>query len=271
MSKIELDKYYTSKELAEYCVNKTFEVLGSDWERIIEPSCGDGSFLSFLPNTTLSYDIDINSVAKEIIDYRDVKLPFIDKSLVIGNPPFGRANRLSAQFVRVSLEHSGYISFIQPISQLDNNRLMTHTDLVYSEDLGNLQYSDRPVKCCLNMYKRNLDSQKQSYKIPGIIYCGHLFRSGKCQHSDSRLEKKYDFRIAAWHYPRLLKDDETCTNEIVIDVAPSKYEWFKKQLENCDYDSLMSATNSPNMPDWRILKYLDECYKRDFPVKSLWW
>lgn len=116
MSKLELDKYYTDDNLAKYCVDKTFEILGKDWERIIEPSCGKGSFLKYLPENTLSYDIDSNSVASNIIDYREVKLPFIERSLVIGNPPFGRANRLSAQFVRVSLEHSGYIAFIQPIS-----------------------------------------------------------------------------------------------------------------------------------------------------------
>lgn len=268
--KLDLDKYYTSKELAEYCVNKTFEVLGSDWERIIEPSCGDGSFLSFLPKTTLSYDIDYHSVANNIVDYRDVKLPYIEKSLVIGNPPFGRANRLSAQFVRVSLTHSGYISFIQPISQLNNNRLMNNTELVYSENLSVQQFKNYDVPVCLNMYKHSPGIGKEKFDVPGIKYCGHLFRTGKCKHSEDRLNKKYDFRIAAWHYPRLLKDGETCTNEIVIDVVPAKYEWFKTKLEECDFNSLMSATVSPNMPDWRVLKYLKECYDKDFPRKSLW-
>lgn len=270
MSKLELDKYYTNSQLAKYCVEKTFEILGKEWERIIEPSCGIGSFLSYLPESTLSYDIDKNSVAKEIIDYREVKLPFIENSLVIGNPPFGRANRLSAQFVRVSLEHSGYISFIQPISQLDNNRLMNHTDLIYSEDLGELEYSGAPIRCCLNMYHRNMEATKQKFEIPGLIYCGHLFRSGKCKHSDERLNANYDFRIAAWHYPRLLKDGETCTNEIVINVRPDRYKWFKEKLEQCNFDSLKSCTNAPNMPDWRVLKYLQECYDKDYPRKSLW-
>lgn len=271
MSKFELDKYYTDSELAKYCVEKTFEVLGEDWERIIEPSCGAGSFLSYLPKETISYDIDVNSVASNIQDYREVKLPFIEKSLVIGNPPFGRANRLSAQFVRVSLQHSGYISFIQPISQLDNNRLMTHTELLYSEDLGEQLYSGKPIRCCLNMYHRNMELSKEKFDIPGIIYCGHLFRTGKCIHSEERLNASYDFRIAAWHYPRLLKDNEYCTNEIVINVDPKKYDWFKSTLEKCDFDSLISCTNAPNLPDWRVLKYLKEQYDKEHPVRSLWW
>lgn len=49
MAKIELDKYYTPKDLAEYCVNKTKEIIGE--ENIIEwlePSAGCGNFLDYL-------------------------------------------------------------------------------------------------------------------------------------------------------------------------------------------------------------------------------
>lgn len=105
---------------------------------------------------------------------------------------------------------------------------MNHTELIYSEDLGESLYSGAPIKCCFNIYHRNLDLRKEKFNIPGLIYCGHLFRSGKCKHSDDRLNDSYDFRIAAWHYPRLLKDNETCTNEIVMKVSPEKYSWFEK-------------------------------------------
>ena len=49
MAKIPLDKYYTEDALAKYCVEKTFEILGSDWDRIIEPSAGAGAYLKYLP------------------------------------------------------------------------------------------------------------------------------------------------------------------------------------------------------------------------------
>lgn len=38
MGKIANDKYYTENSIAKYCVEKTFEILGTDWDRIIEPS-----------------------------------------------------------------------------------------------------------------------------------------------------------------------------------------------------------------------------------------
>lgn len=49
MAKIPLDKYYTEDLLAKHCVEKTFEILGSDWDRIIEPSAGAGAYLKYLP------------------------------------------------------------------------------------------------------------------------------------------------------------------------------------------------------------------------------
>ena len=198
MSKIDLDKYYTSSELAKYCVNKTFEILGNDWNRIIEPSCGEGVFLQYLPETTISYDIEpiLDKTIKA--DYRLVKLPYEDKSLVIGNPPFGRANKTSVQFIKASLQHSPYISFIQPISQLDNNRTMKDTELIHSEDLDIQEFSGHKLKTCLNIYHYLPNGHKlQNYDIEGVEV-RHIFRTGSKKHSDAILNDNYDFRIAAW-------------------------------------------------------------------------
>ena len=51
MAKINLDKYYTSKELAKYCIDKTLEVIGeNNISEIIEPSAGNGAFSLQIPN-----------------------------------------------------------------------------------------------------------------------------------------------------------------------------------------------------------------------------
>ena len=111
MAKIALDKYYTEDNVAKYCVEKTFEILGSDWDRIIEAAAGAGAYLKYLPANTLAYDIAPEADGIIQADYREVKLPYMEKSLVITNPPFGRANKLSVQFVKASLAHSPYLSF----------------------------------------------------------------------------------------------------------------------------------------------------------------
>ena len=59
MAKINLDKYYTPSDLAEYCVKKTKEVIGveniTEW---LEPSAGAGVFLPYLDGNYLAFDIE---------------------------------------------------------------------------------------------------------------------------------------------------------------------------------------------------------------------
>lgn len=264
MPKIDKDKYYTEETLAQYCVDKTFEVLGTDWNRIIEPSAGAGAYLKYLPKNTLAYDIAPEAEGIEIADYREVKLPYLERSLVIGNPPFGRANKLSVQFIKASMLHSDYVSFIQPISQLNQNRTMKDTELVYSEDLGTLQYSGRNVHCCLNIYHKCKDGHKQNFDIPGIIECRHIFRSGKYQHSDDILNYPWDFRVSAWGSIHLLSPDETCPNEVVFKAEDSIKDWLEKKLKECNYQELLSCVSTPNLPAWRLRKWLKEEYDKEF-------
>lgn len=263
MAKIPLDKYYTEDALAEYCVNKTYEILGSDWDRIIEPSAGAGAYLKYLPEDTLAYDIAPEAEGIITADYREVELPYMERSLVIGNPPFGRANKLSVQFVKCSMKHSPYVSLIQPISQLNQNRTMKDTELLYSEDLGVMNYAGRPVHCCLNIYHQCTNGHKQDFSIPGIIECRHIFRSGKYKHDDSILNVDWDFRVCAWGTIHLLNKDETSPNEIVFLVEDSMKPWVERKLKECDYQNLLSCVSTPNLPAWRLRKWLKEEWERE--------
>lgn len=261
MAKIPLDKYYTEDALAKYCVEKTYEILGDQWDRVIEPSAGAGAYLKYLPEGTLAYDIAPEAEGIETRDYRTVELPYMERSLVIGNPPFGRANKLSVQFVKSSLKHSDYISLIQPISQLNQNRTMKDTELLYSEDLGVMPYAGRPVHCCLNIYHKCINGHKQNFDIPGIRECRHIFRSGSAKHPDEILNYPWTYRVAAWGTIKLLEGDEVCTNEVVFDVDPNDEamkEWLGKKLRECNYQEILNCVSTPNLPAWRLRKWLKE-------------
>jgi hypothetical protein len=88
-----LDQYFTKKETAKYLYKKTCDII-SKYEsslkefKWVEPSAGDGVFFNLLPKKN-RIGIDINPMNDEIIqtDYLKFNLP--EKTIVIGNPPFG--------------------------------------------------------------------------------------------------------------------------------------------------------------------------------------
>lgn len=267
--KIKNDAYFTEEEIAKKCIEMVWQICGTDWDRIIEPMVGDGVFFDLFksdnPNCEM-IGIDIEPTREYFIknDYRKYKVPYMERSIVIGNPAFGRANKLSVQTVKHAMEMSPYCAIIQPISQLNQNRTMKDTELIYSEDLGVQNYVGRPVHCCFNIYHKCKDGHKTDYKIEGIEG-RHIFRSGKYQHNDDILNTHYDFRINAWGEPKLLQEEEFCPNEIVYNCKTDEMrEWLGKQLQVCPYRELIKAVSTPNLPIWRLNKWLKEQFDKNF-------
>lgn len=154
MVKIINDKYYTPKDLAKRLIDTTIKVLVyngvNDIEDIIEPSAGNGAFSSQIKCTAYDIEPEFKDIIKA--DFLKENIEYKKNRLCIGNPPFGNSNSLSVKFYKKCCEIGDYIAFIQPISQLNNNLQMYEFDLIYSEDLGIIQYSDRKLHCCFNIY-----------------------------------------------------------------------------------------------------------------------
>lgn len=171
MSKIEHDKYYTPVDLAKYCIDKTFEIIGKEnITEIIEPSAGNGSFSNQLD--CIAYDLypEGDNIIQQ--DYLTLDKSYKKGRLIIGNPPFGDRNTMSVKFYKKSIKLGDYIAFILPISQLNNNQQMYEFDLIHSEDLGKRYYENIDLNCCFNIYKRNIYgklNKKPSYKLKDVI------------------------------------------------------------------------------------------------------
>jgi hypothetical protein len=152
MAKINLDKYYTSKELAKHCID-VVNKLGLEITETIEPSAGNGSFSLQIPNC-IAYDLEPEheSIIKQ--DFLKLELPYKKGRMFIGNPPFGRGNSLSMAFYKKSVKLGDFIGFILPISQLNNNIQLFDFDLIHSEQLPLIEYSGIKLNCCFNVYKR---------------------------------------------------------------------------------------------------------------------
>ena len=147
-----IDKYYTKDIIVDSClqnVKKHIDISMTD-DVIIEPSAGDGSFISGIKEMSQKFIFyDIEPEHSEIVkqDYLKVDDNFAfayananananayananananayananantkSKIHVIGNPPFGRQSSLAIQFIKKSSRFCDSISFILPKS-----------------------------------------------------------------------------------------------------------------------------------------------------------
>jgi len=259
--KIKNDKYYTSTELAKYCVDKTKEIIGEEniieW---IEPSGGNGVFLDYLPKSTYSCDIepedDLNRI--DIKNYLELKLEYKEGRCIIGNPPFGKNLNLARKFYKKSIQLGNYISFILPISQLNNNNSLYEFDIIYSEDLGKKLYSNIKLHCCLNIYKKSFNNtlnSKPKNKIKDI----DIIRQDSKKYN---IIKKYDIRMCYWgngSAGKILKENESYSAEYKIIINNELYkDKIIKLLNIVNWKDELNCIAMLKIQQFHIIKYLKE-------------
>lgn len=110
-----LDKYYTKKEVVEFCISK---LNFDDYDFIIEPSAGSGAFYHRIKHHN-KIGLDISPESLNIIkqDWLQYKInPFYKNVLIVGNPPFGINNILSTKFLKhaFGFENVQTIAFVLP-------------------------------------------------------------------------------------------------------------------------------------------------------------
>lgn len=265
MAKIENDKYYTSPELAKYCVEKTKEIIGSEnITEYIEPSAGSGVFLNYLDKPYLAYDIEPEDDRIIKQDWLENNLTYKKGRCVIGNPPYGTKNNLTVAFYKKSTEIAEYISFILPISQYDNDIKLYEYDLLYSEDLGKKQYSERLVHCCLNIYKRPKEGIKQrpNYHLQDVeIKESIINKNPKRQKIVNKEDFNYDIRICGWGAStgKQVEYPNQYVKEFCIKINNIKLkDKITDLILNTKWEDKYPMTATPNLLQWQVYKYLKE-------------
>ncbi|MBQ2396944.1 MAG: hypothetical protein II304_07930 [Bacteroidales bacterium] len=265
IAKIKNDKYYTPIALANHCWDKVLEVIGEqNISEIIEPSCGDGSFYHHYKMTPhFGYDIEpeCNYTGVTKADFLQVPITYLYGRLIIGNPPYGRGNSLSMAFYKKSVQIADYIAFILPISQFNNNIQLYDFDLIYSEDLGEQNYSGVTLQCCFNIYKRPVSGElnkKPDYKLSDVKIVEYR-RDGR----QLNIPDGYDYAMGTFGAGCVGK-----TIHIQGQYALECYFYIKrpeikekvlKVLKNSDWKSVAKGISGTyRLPQWKILKYLKE-------------
>ena len=265
-NKLNLDQYYTSEADMNYCVNKTLDVLqenGYEVSEFLEPSAGQGIFSDYLYTSGKNViALDIEPKAENIIqaDYLTYKLEYKKDRLVIGNPPYVSRLGLAKKFYKKSIEVGDYISFILPISQLNNSEFMYEFDLLYSEDLGELVFSgDRKVKCCLNIYIRpkNGLNKKSKNKLKDV----EIIRQDSKKYNDF----EYDIRMCYWGDAtagKILKEGESYSGEYKIKIHNEDLkDKIIDVLTNTDWKKELNSTAMCRIKQYHIVNIL----KRKIP------
>ena len=113
----EKDQFFTPRDIAQECWNAFRETVTVDLDEytFIEPSAGDGSFLSVLPESTIAMDVEPRHERIQKQDYLQWRpTDTATRYIVFGNPPFGLRGHLALQFINHSAEFADYVCFILP-------------------------------------------------------------------------------------------------------------------------------------------------------------
>lgn len=158
-----LDKFYTIPAISERCLAAIgSRYKWSDWGLVIEPSAGNGSFLTRIP-TDAKIGIDISPEHSDIInqDFLTYTPPSgVGKILVVGNPPFGRVSSLAVKFFNHASMWADVIAFIIPRTFRRvsvHNKLNANFHLVFDEEIPMEPCSFSPpmmAKCCFQIWEK---------------------------------------------------------------------------------------------------------------------
>jgi predicted RNA methylase len=262
-NKLHLDKYFTSDELAQHCIDIARIVLkGEKITEVIEPSAGNGTFSKKIKNC-IAYDIEPEDETVIQQDFLTLDLLYKKGRLFIGNPPYGSRCNLAKSFCNKAFEFGDYVAFILPISQLNNNQSIYKFDLIYSEDLGIKFYSNMKIHCCFNIYKRptNGINKRKSYKNSEILEIRESIKNKNPKRNRIVKNFKYDIAICAWGAAlgKQLEFEGQYVKEFYIKI---KKEELKDKIidliKNAEWTELYPMTAVPNLLHWQVYKYVEE-------------
>ena len=178
-----IDKFYTKKEVAMYCINLFKEyVAPNNDDLIIEPSAGNGGFIDAIKSLKCNYEFyDLEPEHEEIAkqDYllyntnnNNNNNNNTQKIHIVGNPPFGRQSSLAIKFIKKSCHFCTSISFILPKSFKKDSLKKTfplNFHMLYEIDLPENSFlvnaKEHDVPCIFQIWVKKTYNREVSEKL----------------------------------------------------------------------------------------------------------
>ena len=157
------EQFYTPASLAGRCIDTLLRHCDfDDFDHLLEPSAGKGSFLDHLPaDKTLAIDLEPKDPRIEKADFLDWSPPLLHGPiLTVGNPPFGARAGLAVRFVERACSFSDIVAFILPRSFRKHtflNRVPEHFHLQEQFDCDTFELDSgeqTQVKTVFQIWKR---------------------------------------------------------------------------------------------------------------------
>ncbi len=179
-----LDQFYTNPKIASLCFSwLKKEIPISRRQFFLEPSAGDGSFLSLL-DSNKSVGLDLHPKKEGILKKDFLKsspdkvFPFSkNKSVAIGNPPFGKNSSLAIKFFNHATVFADTIAFVVPRTfkkESVHQKLNRNYWLVFSKDLPKKSFLFQgipyDVPCCFQIWVKKEEQRKDSVEKPSSIF-----------------------------------------------------------------------------------------------------
>jgi predicted RNA methylase len=229
-----LDKFYTIPEISNKCLNIIGTKYNWDtWDLVVEPSAGNGSFLTKIP-TSKKIGIDIEPEHTDIIkkDFFDYEPSAgFNNILVVGNPPFGRVSSLAIKFFNHAAEWCNVIAFIIPKTFRRvslQNRLHKKFHLIYDEEIPSDPCSFSPpmqVKCCFQIWEKK-DENRDIIKLATKHADWDFLSNGPLDNSGQPTPPKgADFALLAYGG----KCGSIVTTEL-DKLRPKSWHWVKAKI-----------------------------------------
>jgi hypothetical protein len=164
-----MDQFYTNPDVAEECVAELVQHVNfDDYEVILEPSAGKGSFFNLLPLTKRQgIDLEPKCDGVDKMDFFEFVPKPNTKYCVVGNPPFGRISSMAIKFFNHAANFADVIAFIIPktFKRVSvQNRLNMKFHLIHNKDLPLKPCCFTPkmsAKCCFQIWvKKDLERAK---------------------------------------------------------------------------------------------------------------
>lgn len=257
-----LDKFYTIPSVAVKCLGIVGQKYKwTDWDLIVEPSAGNGSFLLKIPSDK-TIGIDIEPEHEDIIkqDFLTYTPTVSGKILVVGNPPFGRVSSLAIKFFNHAAKWSDVIAFIVPrtfrrISV--QNKLDLNFHLIHDEELPVEPCCFTPrmmAKCCFQIWERS--NQKRSTVELSTIHPDWDFLAFGPKDSNGQptppISPCADFAIRAYGSKC---GEIVCTG--LEKLRPKSWHWIKvrEQTARADGNAAMQIDKETLIQRFKSLDY----------------